>query len=58
MRKVTQGYKWPLMQDTVSKVDRLRMAKFVLTSDRFTQGSGVRKFGEEWSEWLLSLIHI
>ena len=52
MRKVTQGYKWPLMQDTVSKVDRLRMAKFVLTSDRFTQGSGVRKFEEEWSEWL------
>lgn len=46
------GYTWPLMQDTVSKRDRLRMAKFILTSNRLTQGKEVRKFEEQWSEWL------
>ena len=52
MTKITNGYKWPLMKDTVSKRDRLRLAKFVLTSDRLTQGKEVRKFEEQWSEWL------
>jgi CDP-6-deoxy-D-xylo-4-hexulose-3-dehydrase len=28
------------------------MAKFILTSDRLTQGKEVRKFEEQWSEWL------
>ena len=52
MTKITNNYKWPLMQDTVTKRDRLRMAKFILTSDRLTQGKEVRKFEEQWSEWL------
>ena len=52
MKKITNGYKWPLMKDTVTKRDRLRMAKFILTSDRLTQGKEVRKFEEQWSEWL------
>ena len=52
MTKITNGYKWPLMKDTVTKRDRLRMAKFILTSDRLTQGKEVRKFEEQWSEWL------
>ena len=52
MTKVTQDYTWPLMKNTVTLRDRLKMAKFVLTSDRLTQGNEVRKFEEEWSEWL------
>ena len=52
MKKPTDRYKWPLMKDTVTKRDRLRMAKFILTSDRLTQGKEVRKFEEQWSEWL------
>jgi len=52
MKKPTDRYKWPLMKDTVSKRDRLRMAKFILTSDRLTQGKEVLKFEEQWSEWL------
>ena len=52
MKKITDAYKWPLMKDTVTKRDRLRMAKFILTSDRLTQGKEVRKFEEQWSEWL------
>ena len=45
-------YKWPLMKNTISIGDRLKLAKFVLTADRFTAGSGVKKFEKEWSEWL------
>ena len=52
MKKITDAYKWPLMKDTVTKRDRLRLAKFILTSDRLTQGKEVRKFEEQWSEWL------
>jgi len=52
MKNPTDQYKWPLMKDTVTKRDRLRMAKFILTSDRLTQGKEVRKFEEQWSEWL------
>jgi len=40
------------MDNTVSIADRLRMARFVLTSSRLTQGPEVRKFEEQWSEWL------
>lgn len=40
------------MQNTISIRDRLRLAKFVLTADRFTQGPEVRKFEEQWSEWI------
>jgi len=52
MKKITDNYKWPLMKDTVTKRDRLRLAKFILTSDRLTQGKEVRKFEDQWSEWL------
>jgi CDP-4-dehydro-6-deoxyglucose reductase, E1 len=45
-------YKWPLMKNTISIGDRLKLAKFVLTSDRFTAGTGVKKFEKEWSDWL------
>ncbi len=40
------------MNDTVTLGDRMRMARFVLTTSRLTQGPQVRKFEEQWSEWL------
>lgn len=45
-------YNWPLMKNTLSFTDRLKLSKFILTSDKFTQGSKVQEFEEKWSEWL------
>jgi len=47
-----QGYKWPLMKNTLSFMDRVKLAKFILTSDKFTQGKQVEKFEQKWSNWL------
>lgn len=43
---------WPLMEETITLTDRLKMAKFILTSGRLTNGPRVRRFEKEWSEWL------
>ena len=43
---------WPLMENTITFKDRLKMAKFVMTTGRFTNGPEVRKFEKQWSEWL------
>jgi len=43
---------WKLMQDTITKRDRLRLAKFVLTTKQFTNGPKVKQFEKEWSEWV------
>lgn len=43
---------WPLMEDTISFRDRLKMAMFLLTSSRLTNGPKVREFESKWSEWL------
>ena len=40
------------MDDTVSLRDRLKIARFVLTSSRLTQGPQVKYFEEQWSDWL------
>lgn len=45
-------YKWPLMKSSISLWDRFQLAKFVLTSDKFTQGENVERFEKEWSKWL------
>lgn len=47
-----KGYKWPLMKNTLTFFDRLKLAKFIIQSDRFTQGEKVKKFEDQWSEWL------
>ena len=44
--------KWPLMKNNITLSDRLKLAKFVLTSDRFTNGKKVREFEKEWSNLL------
>jgi CDP-6-deoxy-D-xylo-4-hexulose-3-dehydrase len=46
------GYDWPLMKDTLTWKDRLNLAKFVMTADRFTQGRKVEQFEDAWSKWL------
>jgi len=43
---------WPLMKDTITLKDRLKMAAFILTSSRLTNGPKVRQFEKKWSEWL------
>lgn len=43
---------WPLMEDTISFRDRLKMATFLMTSSRLTNGPKVREFESKWSEWL------
>ena len=50
--RVYETHKWPLMQDTMSWGDRLKLATHVLTADRFTQGKKVEEFEAAWSKWL------
>lgn len=45
-------YNWPLMKDTLTWCDRFKLAKFVMTADRFTQGKKVEEFEAAWSDWL------
>jgi CDP-6-deoxy-D-xylo-4-hexulose-3-dehydrase len=40
------------MKDTLTWRDRWKLAKFVMTSDKFTQGRKVEEFEKAWSEWL------
>lgn len=40
------------MKNSISFWDRVQLAKFVLTSDKFTQGKNVERFEKEWSKWL------
>lgn len=43
---------WPLMEEAITFKDRLKMAAFLLTSSRLTNGPKVRRFEKKWSEWL------
>lgn len=45
-------YKWPLMKDTITLSERFKIAKFALTTDKFTRGKQCEKFEEEWNDWL------
>lgn len=40
------------MKNNITLSDRFNLAKFVLTSNRFTNGVKVREFEKRWSEWL------
>lgn len=46
------GYDWPLMKDTLTWCDRWKLAKFVMISDKFTQGRKVEEFENAWCKWL------
>ena len=43
---------WPLMENAITFADKLKMASFCLTSDKFTNGPKVREFEEAWSKWV------
>jgi len=43
---------WPLMKDCITDGDKKAMSDFILNAGRFTNGPRVKKFEEEWSEWL------
>lgn len=43
---------WPLMKESITLADRLKMAYFTLTTKKFTNGNKVKKFEEEWNSWL------
>jgi CDP-6-deoxy-D-xylo-4-hexulose-3-dehydrase len=45
-------YTWPLMKDTITFLDKLKMINFILRSNKFTNGNQVKQFEKEWSEWL------
>jgi CDP-6-deoxy-D-xylo-4-hexulose-3-dehydrase len=40
------------MGETITLMDRLKMAHFVLTTKKFTYGERVKQFENEWSAWL------
>lgn len=40
------------MGETITWSDRLKMAKFVLTTKKFTNGEKVKQFESEWNHWL------
>lgn len=44
--------RWPLMGETITFGDRLKLAKFVLTTKKFTAGKNVSEFETEWNKWL------
>ena len=43
---------WPLMKDCITEQDKLNMIDFIKSTSRFTNGPKVKKFEEEWSNWL------
>ena len=45
-------YEWPLINDNISRDDREKLAKFVLETERFTNGPKVKEFEKAWSDWL------
>lgn len=40
------------MKDTITLSERLKIAKFALTTDKFTKGKQCELFEKEWSDWL------
>ena len=45
-------FKWPLMKDTISFSDRLKLAAFCLTTSKFSSGPLVIEFEDCWSKWI------
>lgn len=45
-------FKWPLINDNITKEDKLILADFILNTNRFTNGPKVVEFEKQWSEWL------
>ena len=48
MKKIS----WLLMNNAITFRQKLRLASFVLTTNRFTNGAKVREFESLWSKWV------
>jgi len=44
-------FDWPLQKNTIGLKEKFELTKFILTSDRFTNGPKCREFEDEWSRW-------
>ena len=44
--------RWPLMKNAITWGDRLSMVKFLLTSEKYTNGPRVREFEAQWANWV------
>ena len=44
--------RWPLMKNAITWGDRLKMVKFLLTSEKYTNGPRVREFEAQWADWV------
>lgn len=51
-RRMTTKMQWPLMRNSITFMDKMCLAKFVLTSDKYTNGIKVKEFEQAWSKWL------
>jgi len=45
-------YHWPLMGEIITENQRMDLAKFILSTTRYTQGPQVKEFEDQWSKWL------
>ena len=45
-------FKWSLINDNITQEDRKVLSKFILNTNRFTNGPKVKEFEKVWSEWL------
>jgi len=46
------NYKWPLINDNITKEDRKVLSDFILDNQRLTNGERVKEFESIWSKWL------
>lgn len=44
--------KWPLMQNNINWLDKLRLIKFIAMTNQYTQGEKVMQFEKAWDSWL------
>jgi len=44
-------FNWPLQKNTIGWEEKLALLKFLLTSDRFTNGPRCYEFEKRWSQW-------
>ncbi len=46
------NFNWPLINDNITQNDRKVLSDFCLYGQRFTNGTKVKEFEKQWSEWL------
>lgn len=44
-------FDWPLQKNAIGFGEKLALIRFIITSDRFTNGSKCLEFEEAWSKW-------